>query len=456
MQCVVPGYSRYSMCCRKSSPRLGLKGSLTVFAIVLLLPMSRPQAQASAGLSEWSTVDSVADVSWKGIACSDDTVVLAVGVERGSHSIARISSDAGRTWRTAYYARVFDSEHGTIFPAKLTGVASGAVGEFFVATDAGALLITRDQGATWDSLVVSTESYELAKVVMASETDGALSIDAHRIALTDDGWRTFRFSDIPRGDSQYVIGLAMPSANVVYVTQGAYPNSSLCRSADGGRTWSMLALPALHIHLGFVNAEYGWAAGGFPTGAGDRARDLIAHTDDGGSTWTVDVDEEIPPAFGLLSVTARDRLTAIATGSVGKILITRNGGQSWRPDDTGLDPNALPHLTGAVFVGEDRVYAASRTGAIIGRSLGASDITVPIERPTSLSLWPQPADENVTLGGLSQYADAVVTMRNLVGQEVGSVVVRGRESLVIPTSHLASGVYVLQVGGSVASLRIKH
>jgi photosystem II stability/assembly factor-like uncharacterized protein len=399
----------------------------------------------------------MANVFWKGIACSDDTFVMAVGVERGSHSIARMSTDAGKTWTTAYYARVFDSEQGTIFPAKLTSVASGGTGEFFVATDMGALLITRNQGASWDSLLVSAQSYGHSKVVMATRTDGALSIDAHRIALTDDGWRTFRFSEIPRIDSQYVIGLSMPSPNVVYVTQGAYPNSSLCRSVDAGRTWTVLTLPPFHVHLGFVDADHGWAVGGFPTGAGDRARDLIAHTDDGGTTWSVDVDEEIFPAFGLLSVTARDRLTAIATGSVGKVLLTRDGGQSWIPEDTGLDPNTLPHVTGAAFVGENRVYAASRYGVIIGRSLGTADIPEPRGTSGHLVLWPQPANDFVTLDGIPSHANALLKIRNLIGQEVIRVVLENHEEhAAIITSQLANGVYMLSVGTQVILLRIQH
>src|SRR5262249_45928030 len=110
---------------------------------------------------------------------------------------------------------------------------------------------------------------------------------------------------------------------------------SLLRTTDGGETWTPRFISGCCLGISPLDANDA-------TGGGADGR--IAHTIDGGDTWsfqstgTRDVD--------LSAVSFVDANTGWAVGGVGTILSTTNGGATWTSQPSGRDRN----LYGVSFV----------------------------------------------------------------------------------------------------------
>ena len=83
------------------------------------------------------------------------------------------------------------------------------------------------------------------------------------------------------------------------------------------------------VSLIFVNDSLGFACGFQNTGIADYNRDLIWKTTNGGIDWIKILDKEISPAFGLDRIEFEDEKHGITIGSWGKLLETKDGGETW-------------------------------------------------------------------------------------------------------------------------------
>ncbi|MBI3174482.1 MAG: hypothetical protein HYZ25_12220 [Chloroflexi bacterium] len=181
---------------------------------------------------------------------------------------------------------------------------------------------------------------------MLTELDGwALSDKA--ILRTNDGGSTW-YDVTPPG--VYPLGYGV-SADFLDASRAFFvaPDSAdpmhagaLYRTADGGLTWSMNAVPFGGGVLDFLDTSNGWAMAGLGVGAGSNAI-AIFQTADGGATWTQVFinDPNDPnartdiPLGGLKGVFyARDMQTAWVGGIVYSdatlyLYRTDDGGRTW-------------------------------------------------------------------------------------------------------------------------------
>lgn len=131
-------------------------------------------------------------------------------------------------------------------------------------------------------------------------------------------------------------------------------------TSDDGANWVQAQVPVdvLLTSLTFADARNGWAVGHDAT---------ILHTQDGGSTWSVQRFQ--PGASALLDVLFLDAQRGFAIGAYGQFLQTADGGANWTVLESpiveeGLHFNALTRLNdGTLFlVGEQGMMAASNDG----------------------------------------------------------------------------------------------
>jgi hypothetical protein len=92
---------------------------------------------------------------------------------------------------------------------------------------------------------------------------------------------------------------------------------------------------------------------------------VIAHTTDGGRTWTEQLNDSIPPAFGLNAVEFADSLHGIAVGQVGKLLRTSDGGEHWVQDQSGLDLHEIPQIVGVAYPVKSLAIAVTNNGDVL-------------------------------------------------------------------------------------------
>jgi len=107
---------------------------------------------------------------------------------------------------------------------------------------------------------------------------------------------------------------------------------TVLHTTDGGETWSVQASGTRYIleDICFIDHRRGWAVGGWPRDsevALEGGMGVILATDDGGRTWTKQLDGE---ATWLSAVHFVDERHGWAVGEYGCVLHTTDGGATWR------------------------------------------------------------------------------------------------------------------------------
>ncbi|HEX8285856.1 MAG TPA: YCF48-related protein [Pyrinomonadaceae bacterium] len=234
----------------------------------------------------------------------------------------------------------------------------------------GALLSTRDGGATWEAGKRPTEDAVRDVFFQDAETGWLLcersmfkpmekEESVSYLLKTSDGGRTWSRVEVTRGADVDLklagLRFADREHGWVFGEMGA-----LFASSDGGATWARQRVPTRHVLLGasFFDAGTGWLSGGGLT---------VLKTTDGGVTWhagivylpatgTAEAQSQqqpdprvVEPGGGArqedVSRRSSRRLNAVcfvnqergwAVGAAGVILATSDGGRNWRPQASGV------------------------------------------------------------------------------------------------------------------------
>jgi photosystem II stability/assembly factor-like uncharacterized protein len=125
-------------------------------------------------------------------------------------------------------------------------------------------------------------------------------------------------------------GLCAVSAKVAWVSG---TNGTYARTTDGGKTWSVAAVPgAERLDFRDVEAFGGTSAYLLSAGPGDASR--IYNTVDGGKSWTMQFKSADPAAF-FDAIAFWDEQNGIALGDPVKglfqLIVTADGGGHWKP-----------------------------------------------------------------------------------------------------------------------------
>ena len=149
----------------------------------------------------------------------------------------------------------------------------------------------------------------------------------------------------------------------------------ILRSADGGATWTLAAVPTLATLTGvcLVDAQRGWAVGHDA---------VILHTEDGGATWAVQYQgADLQASF--LDVAFLDAQTGFAIGAYGLFLATTDGGRTWTPRRV-IDQD---YFLNRISIGPGgTLYIAGEHGTLL-RSTDRGVTWAPIDSPYDGSFY---------------------------------------------------------------------
>jgi hypothetical protein len=162
---------------------------------------------------------------------------------------------------------------------------------------------TADAGSTWNNITPpAARGATVVGVDFTSDADGWAVIAGDPnlpplIAHTEDSGRVWTTKRLPSGQAEYgaygstAIAFSDAAHGWVMVDDGTNSSSFLgigYRTANGGRTWTALSIPALGA-VYFANASTGWIFGNWAPGGGFYV------THDGGDSW---VASFVPPPSG--------------------------------------------------------------------------------------------------------------------------------------------------------------
>jgi photosystem II stability/assembly factor-like uncharacterized protein len=324
----------------------------------------------------------------------------------------RITDDGGRTWVNVskppaepyaqpYYLRRFGDD--------LLAASS----------EQGVLLVSEDQGASWQDVGVAGTGDPLGAVWFFNSLEGVTVSQGYGAAVrhTVDGgktWTVRSFSGYAR-----VVGIQfLPDASMGWMVSEA---GDVYRSTDKGKTWLLVLDPFGQVEAPsaqgfyFQDASNGWLVASY--GASGLT---LYRTTDGGGTWSA-VSGITQP---LASVHFGDSQHGVAVGSQGQVLVTQDGGVTWKPRPSGT----ISSLSKVRFMDANTVVALSESGGII-RSVDAGQTWSKAAVASSQPLWdvqtlsPELAHAvgesgsilRTTDGGATWLPLPAVTDRNLLG-----------------------------------------
>lgn len=276
------------------------------------------------GGKTWTPADSGTRLPLFGIDFADQTVGWAVG----KSGVILATTDGGKRWKVQESPIPVDKH---LFKVEAIDARTAwAVGDW------GAIAYTNDGGVTW-------QDRSLGKVTVAP-------------APAAEGEQP----PMPVSDDTILYGVSFPDAQHGYIG-GEF--GTILATDDGGTTWRQIHTPTQKTLFGlhFSTPLEGWAVG---------IDGLVIHTVDGGSHWDVQrghaeaaaVDEisfvESMQNPGMYAVRV-DGKNGIVVGDVGMLLVSTDGGRSWKrhelPDkdqllwlrDVSFAPGAGGFLVGA-------------------------------------------------------------------------------------------------------------
>ncbi len=292
------------------------------------------------------------DTIWASTGYSKD--VDGTQVQTGSGST--YSVDNGTTWHGIPQPLdplddsvvVYGSNHVHFLPIVVpeqnvtfsTSISDSAV---WIASWSSGLRKSTDLGATWQRIVLPAHNFAS---IAPTDSLGTYSID-------------------PRADNNY---LAFSVATSASDTVWAGTAGGVNRSTDGGTSWRHFTTDNETAHIG---SDWVVAIGVQPLGTHSRVWTTnwpaegptqvyaVSYTDDGGLTWSNQLDGIKAYGFAF-----KDSIAYVATGD--GIYRTANGGSTWLKSGTIVDPATGARITTASFyaiaVIGDTVYGASDDG----------------------------------------------------------------------------------------------
>jgi len=319
---------------------------------------------ASAALAQtWTVQPSTTTVSLRGVSA----VSPAVAWVSGAGGTYLRTLDGGATWQAGAVPGAADLDFRVVHAldsrrAWLVSSGPGAKSRIYRTTDAGAhwslLLTNPDASGFFDALAF----WDARRGVALGDPVGGQFV----ILTTGDGGQTWQRRKLPpalANEGAFAASntcLALRGKREVWFATGGPSGARVFHSRDGGEHWDVSATPLRHdgpgagiFSLAFADPSRGVAVGGDYGKPADN-RGNVAVTSDGGRTWMEPAGSHPHGYRSAVAYLAARRLW-IAVGTSGSD-ISRDGGQTWKPFDSGS--------YNAIAVTGDAVWAVGPAGHI--------------------------------------------------------------------------------------------
>lgn len=234
-----------------------------------------------------------------------------------------------------------------------------------------------------DRVTAATIRQNLFSTCFVNEKEGWAVGDLGRVFHTTDGAKTWERQTLAGTHS--FVALTCPDSQHLWAVGQA---GDVVQSSDGGKTWQPQKSGTNRqlLDVAFANTQRGVAVGDFG---------LLIRTEDGGNTWTkialpedtklpADVAEVVAPGdIVLYSVSFVDPDHAWVVGEFGTILVSADGGASWRPQQSPVETT----LFGVSFADQQRGWAVGlESTLLVTTDGGISWRKTDVETPKGFSL----------------------------------------------------------------------
>ncbi len=351
-----------------------------------------------------------------------DFADCANGMAAGSSNIT-VTRDGGKTWidrGRPDFAASFYSINGMTFPT---------VNKAYFAVSNGTLYFSADTAITLDPVLADPLMQMNDVTTVGNDSIWAIGYSSFAVASASRTSKVFRSTNAGATWSTYsgfsVGTLAQNLTDIEFPTSligyAAGNRDTIYKTTDGGVTWNKLPLPYPGVtpqiqyrDMYALDANTVFLVGiGFP-------RKVVIKTTDGGATWT-DITGNITtvyPVGNLTGIMMHDVNNGYVVGPGGALLITNNGGTTWRLDlaptsclneTAGFAPRkvpaSIPFANRKLFV-----TGANIGGAVIMEYGNPSNITVNTAETVVNATCTNPSGGSITLnttGAIAPYTYSI-------------------------------------------------
>jgi len=222
----------------------------------------------------------------------------------------------------------------------------------YVLCEQGLLLVTTDEGVTWNTRKIA-DAQGLKALAFLDINRGLAAGDGGTILATTDAGKTWT----PRktGTTENLSDLQMIGEE----GWAAGFDGVILHTTDGGQNWTAQksgvtqSLEAIQ----FLDTKNGWAVGWSGT---------ILHTADGGATWKQ--VKSTAAMWSLSSIHFRDANNGFISGFAGQLLRTSDGGATWE----GVKTPYSGWLTSVTFDSANRGWITTDDGFLLSADGGTT------------------------------------------------------------------------------------
>ena len=222
----------------------------------------------------------------------------------------------------------------------------------YVLCEQGLLLVTTDEGTTWNTRKMGS-AQGLRALAFLDVNRGVAAGDAGTILTTADAGKTWTVRQTGEKDNLSDLQMIGQEGWAVGYT------GVILHTTDGGQTWqkqNSTVTQSLEA-VQFLDAKNGWAVGWSGT---------ILHTTDGGETWKQVKSQAAK--WSLSSVYFLDAKNGFISGFAGQLLRTTDGGETW----TIVPTSYSGWLTSVIFDSAKRGWITTDDGFLLSLDGGAT------------------------------------------------------------------------------------
>jgi len=366
------------------------------------------------------------------------------------------TTDAGVCWTQILPDSLLyiDSENriGKINPKC---VSYPTLNTIIVGCDSGRYYRTTNAGVNWQLLQANTFNLDILRAKMLNDKSGFIS-SKFFLYRTDDSALTWNIVELPVKETHRILFdfCAINENNYKLGVTVRDDSTRILSTTDAGKNWDILECGFRQpFKMTFVDSLNGWMKLFSPDwDTANDEFDVILNTTDGGNSWVYQLNEKISPPFGLRWIHFYNKLSGIAGGYKGKVLLTKDGGKNWRRSFL-YENDVKTEFYCGIMNGPSTAFIFTTEGFVYKLKPDANPVEEFFTQGNEISFYPNP----LKAGSILKVKNFIINgdVYNIkLYNTIGNVVYENKlstseisEGINIP-NDISSGLYFLTISGN--------
>jgi photosystem II stability/assembly factor-like uncharacterized protein len=304
--------------------------------------------------SDWKLVKALTDGGIYDMICYDSLNCYALYKKPLGPEIYK-TTDAGKNWNMIYTSNFIEEGPPYLINAHRLYIADSNNLYITFSENLAIFKQSTDGGKTFKKTKISDTTFVswLTHFIMLNK-DVGIAINDTNAYITYDNWKTVKYKNDSIFRVLYPKIQKYDDNNIIFITD-RYSGVEIIKYnlTTFDKETIVKFEPknidkTLKLGFKFLSDTLSYIVGEESNGVGQQSKDIIFKTNGSLKNWIKVIDKEVEPIFGLQEVGFYDTKNGFATGQSGKILTTKDGGNTW-----------LYEVPKDIYVGDDKVYGPS-------------------------------------------------------------------------------------------------